>query len=416
MPREPSALFVATYPPELCGIATFTLHLANAVDQAVMKRLTRVAAISRTGTKLRYDARVVHEIDNTDPDCYRRAARFINDSDADVLCLQHEYGLFRGDWGDQVAELLRECRKPVVSTLHTILPEPTDKQREVLREIAEHSARVVVMAEAGVRLLESVYDVPAGKVQMIPHGVPEVTFHHRPLLRQMLGLQGREVVMTFGLLSSGKGIQYMIEALPAIRAKHPKVLYVLIGQTHPAIKARDGESYRESLLERARQLGVSDCVRFENRYVTDDELVLYLQSCDVHVTPYIGRDQITSGTLSYAMAAGCATVSTAYIYARELLAEGRGRLADFESSESLATEINAILDDPAYREELQVRSYEFGRKMHWDEVGKLYHQLFARLCGKPASAHLEATDVTLESLINDRRPQRLAGLSSVSGD
>ena len=416
MTREPSALFVGTYPPEPCGIATFTLNLANADDQEVMKRLTRVAAISRTGTKLRYDARVIHEIDNTDADCYRRAARFINDSDSDVLCLQHEYGLFRGDWGDQVGELLRECRKPIISTLHTILPEPTDKQREVLQEIAEHSARVVVMANAGVRLLKSVYDVPTGKVQMIPHGVPEVTFHHLPLLRRMLGLQGRQVILTFGLLSNGKGIQYMIEALPAIRAKHPNVLYILAGRTHPAIRARDGESYRKSLQVRARQLGVSDCVRFENRYFTDDELMLYLQSCDVHVTPYIGRDQITSGTLSYAMAAGCASVSTGYIYARELLAEGRGRLADFENSESLATEINTILDNPGYREELKARSYEFGRKMHWDEVGKQYHKVFAEICGKTASAHLEVADVTLESLINDRQSQHLAGLSSISGD
>jgi len=416
VPRESIALFVSTYPPEQCGIAIFTRNLANAVDRAVMKRLTRVAAISRTGARLRYDARVVHEIDNTEADCYRRAARFANDSDVDVLCLQHEYGLYRGDWGDQIVELLRECRKPVVSTLHTILPEPSDKQREVLQAVTKHSARIVVMAEAGIDLLENVYGVPREKTLMIPHGVPEVTFHHRPLLRQMLHLQGREVILTFGLLSSGKGIEYMIDALPAIRRKHPNVLYVLVGKTHPAIKARDGESYRESLQERARGLGVSDCVRFENRYVTDDELVLYLQSCDVYVTPYVGRDQITSGTLSYAMAAGCAIVSTGYTYARELLAEGRGRLADFESGKSLATELNAILDDPAYHEQLKVRCYEFGHRMHWEEVGKQYQQLFAELCGKPVSARIAVADVTLESLINHPSPQRRAGLSSSPGD
>ncbi|MBN2583165.1 MAG: glycosyltransferase family 4 protein [Planctomycetes bacterium] len=411
-----SALFVSTYPPEQCGLATFTRNLADAVDATQTRPAASVAAINRTGRRNCYDHRVVCEINNTLDDCYQQAARFINASDVDVVCLQHEYGLYRGECGDQIVELLDLCDKPIVGTLHTILPAPSDKQREVLRAIAARCDRLVTMARVGIDLLEQVYGVPRDKAVMIPHGVPEVVFHHRPLLRRLLGLGGRTVIMTFGLLSGGKGIEYMIDALPAICARHPNTLYLVLGETHPAIREREGEAYRESLQERALRLGVGDHVRFENRYVTDDELVFYLQACDVYVTPYIGRDQITSGTLSYAMAAGCPTVSTGYLHARELLDEGRGRLAEFESGASLAAEINAILGDPAYREQLQVRAYEYGLSMHWDQVGRQYQRLLASVSGKPTSHEKPPPRMTLERLIEERRERQNAAVPSAPGD
>jgi len=379
MARHPRVVFISTYPPQQCGIATFTQHLIDAMPHDGSPKDVRVAAIVGEGDRAEFGDRVVHLIDNTRPAAYREAAAWVNLKDIDVVCLQHEFGLFAGECGRDVISFLKACHKPVVTTLHTVLPEPNPIQREILSAVGRQSRRIVAMAKVGIDLLADRYGVSRAKMVFVAHGVPQVAPVDRGAVRRRLGLRGRKVIVTFGLLSRGKGIEYMVEALPAIRRHHPDVLYLVIGRTHPNVLRAEGEAYRETLLRRSGDLGVTENIRFTNRFVSDDELLPYLQASDVYVTPYLGRDQITSGTLSYAVAAGCAVVSTPYLYAEELLADGRGRLAEFRSGESLAGEINAILDSPALRRRLKARAYRYGRSMTWASVARRYHGLFTEV-------------------------------------
>jgi len=384
-------LFLATYPPEQCGIATFTKDLTDAVNLAAGESISRVIAIRKRGELLYYGPRVVHIIDNRKPGAYRQAARFVNSTDGcDIVNIQHEYGLYTGDWGDAILAFAEECKKPIVTTLHTLSPNPEDKPRGIINVLGQLSEKIVVMANLGAELCESRYGVPADKIAVIPHGVPDVAFDHQAVLKRKLGVHGRIVIMTFGLLSRGKGIEYMIQAMPKILESHPSALYLVVGRTHPSVKQREGESYREELVELCRKLKIESKVRFIDRYVTLEELVLYLQACDVYVTPYIGRDQITSGTLSYALAAGCAIVSTPYLYAEEVLSEGRGLLAEFENPDSLSEQILKILGDLRLKEDLEVRAYELGRTMVWPAVGRRYLQLFNRVLGRKPEISLAA--------------------------
>lgn len=379
MTDPPRVLFISTYPPQQCGIATFTQHLIAGLPHNGAPQDVRVAAVIRKDERPAFGDRVVYRIPHGGPTAYRDAAEAVNGGAADAVCLQHEFGLFSGEWGADVVAFLEACRRPVVTTLHTILPTPNSRQREITRAVARRSRRLVVMANIGIDLLASVYGVARQKMVYIPHGVPDVRNIDRADARKQLNLQQRKVILTFGLLSRGKGIEHVIDALPDIRRNHPDVLYLVVGRTHPNIKRIEGESYREELKDRARQHGVSRLVRFENRFVKDAELLPYLRACDVYVTPYLGRDQITSGTLSYAVAAGCAVVSTPYLYAVELLAGGRGRLADFHSAESLAHQVNAILDNPALQHRLMQRAYRHGQSMTWKRVGLKYHALFGEM-------------------------------------
>lgn len=381
----PRTLFMSTYPPQHCGIATFTQHLIASLPGNGTDDDVRVAALIRKGETPRFGPRVVYRVDNTRPGAYSEAAEVINDSDFDVICLQHEYGLFAGEWGEAIVPFLRQCHKPVVTTLHTILPKPSGKQRVIMQNIARHSRRLVTMANVGIDILASEYDIPRKRCAFIPHGVPEIVPRDRAEVRRQLGLENREVILTFGLLSRGKGIEHMVDALPAVCEKHPEALYLVVGKTHPNIVRVEGESYRDELKARARKHGVSRHLRFVDRFVSDAELIPYLQACDVYVTPYLGRDQITSGTLSYAVAAGCAIVSTPYLYAEELLSAGRGRLAEFHSGESLAHQVRAILDSPMLKARLMGRATRYGRSMTWPSVGRKYRDLFREVAPAPRS-------------------------------
>jgi len=386
MARDPRVLFISTYPPQQCGIATFTQHLINALPHNGSPRGVRVAAIVSGDEHPEFDDLVVHRIDNRRPTAYREAAEFANTSPIDAVCLQHEFGLFSGESGRDVLSFLEACHKPVVTTLHTILPEPTDVQRDIVRGVGRQSRRVVAMANVGIDLLTDRYGLSRSKMVFIPHGVPRIVPADRETVRRGLGLDGRRVILTFGLLGRGKGIEYMIDALPEVCRHHPDALYLVVGRTHPNVLRSEGEAYRDELARRAADLGVTENLRFVNRFIADDELVPYLQACDVYVTPYLGRDQITSGTLSDAMAAGCAVVSTPYLYAEELLADGRGRLVDFRSSAALAAEVNAILGDPALQARLMSRAYSHGLSMSWRNVGKRYQALFATVAQARALA------------------------------
>lgn len=369
---------IGNYPPRMCGIATFTADVNTALTDRFPALAVDVYAMNDRGKDYSYPANVVCTIGQDEVPQYLAAARRINESAADVVCVQHEYGIFGGAAGSNLLQLLNRVEAPVVVVLHTVLEQPNPEQRHVIEALARRASRLVVMAEKGREILERVHGVPPAQIAVVAHGVPD-----RPLLasdsvKPALGLAGRKVLMTFGLLSPNKGIETMIQAMPKIVERHPTAIYVVLGATHPHLVAREGEAYRESLIALAERCGVADHVRFIDGFMTNEKLLDYLATSDVYVTPYLNEAQVTSGTLSYAVALGRPVVSTPYWHATELLADGVGRIVGFGDSDGFANAISGLLDDDRAAAQCRQRAYAIGRTMLWPRLAEAYLDIFEK--------------------------------------
>ena len=400
--------FLGGYLPRLCGIATFTHDLCESVANAAPGSQCFAGAVNDRLDAYEYPPRVRFELDEKDLDSYRRAADFLNFNNVDVLCVQHEFGIYGGSAGSHLLTLLREVRMPVVTTLHTILREPNPAQRKVMDELVRRSDRLVVMAHKGAEILKETYGVPDAKVDLILHGIPDIPFIDSSFYKVQLGVEGRMVLLTFGLLGPGKGIEYVIEALPEIVKRHPNVVYLVLGATHPHLVARDGENYRLGLERLAENRGVKEHVIFYNRFVSLDDLKEFIGATDIYLTPYLNESQITSGTLAYVFGAGKAVVSTPYWHAQEMLAEGRGILVPFRDPPAITEGVCAFLDDPALMERTRVEAYKLGREMIWPAVAQRYLESFQRAGADRKAAPRKAfAGWTLASRPYDLPPLRL---------
>jgi glycosyltransferase involved in cell wall biosynthesis len=386
---------ISSYPPRECGIATFTADLTRAIGESDGGIDTRVVAIDEQGHRCNYSSPVWHTIDQHDPRSWTRLAHLLNASDVQLLSLHHEFGLCGrfepdGSFVDYTTGFQEHLAVPLVTTLHTVVPHPDTSLRAAIRRLHSHSDALVVMANTARLLLTQQYGIDPDYIYVIPHGVPEPETAPPDAIKKELGLAGRTVVSTFGLISRGKGLQYMLRALPEVVKHHPDVVYLVIGETHPVVRRQEGESYRESLHDLARQLGIEDNVCFVDQYLSQRQIMRYLQATDIYVTPYVNRDQITSGTLAYALGSGKAIISTPYLYATEVLAEGRGLLAECESPASLARCLRLYLEEPEYRARCAQRAGEYGAQMQWHVVGARYADLFHSLASS-AQLYTQAT-------------------------
>ncbi len=364
--------FVSTYVPHRCGIATFTYDLATTVGSR------QIVALHPPEAAGPYPAEVRHRIRRDVRSDYLVVAGSLNSSSVDVVSIQHEYGIWGGEDGAYVLDFVRALQIPAVVTLHTVLRNPTPPQRRILIELIGMAATTVVMSEAAASLLAHAYGVDPTRVEIVAHGVPHLPLVDPETVKPRLGLEGRSVVLSFGLLGPGKGYESAIAAMPAVAAAVPSALYVILGATHPSLLLHEGEAYRRKLEAEVAELGVTGHVRFVDRFVGRVELGTWLEAADVFVTPYPNLDQIVSGTLSYAMGAGKAIVSTPYAYARERLAHGRGVLVPGGSTDTLAAAFVELLQDRELRASLGRRAYAYSRDMVWSAVGEEYRRVFAR--------------------------------------
>jgi glycosyltransferase involved in cell wall biosynthesis len=378
IPRQSFPLRVAVignHLPRQCGIATFTTDLCDAIAAEYGAAGVSVVAVNDPQSCYRYPARVRFEITESDLSSYTTAADFLDSSNVDVVSLQHEYGIFGGKSGSHVLRLLQRLTMPVVTTLHTVLREPDVDQLIVMQEIAARSNRLIVMSEHSSQLLQEVFRVPAEKIDLIPHGIPDLPFAEPDLYKDSFSA-GKTVLLTFGLLSPNKGFENVIQALPAILSRHSNVVYIIAGATHPHVRRREGDRYRFQLQALARKLGVEDNVVFHNRFVSPQEMAALVASADIYVTPYRYEAQAVSGTLAYALGAGKAIISTPYWHATELLANGRGALVPFENPAAIADTAISLLDDDAGRQSMRERAYLYARHMVWDRVAQSYMRVF----------------------------------------
>ena len=381
--------YISTYPPRECGLASFNRSLVNAVNANSYEKdytglETAVVAINAgDADEYPYPPEVKYVIRQQVVQDYINAAGFINESDADACILQHEFGIFGGNSGIYVLSLINRLEKPLISIFHTVLERPTFEQKAILQNIAKRSDRIVVMGKIAIKLLNRIYNIPIDKICYLEHGAPNLEAPSNNPVKGDKLFKNRRILLTFGLISRNKGLETVIRALPQIVKNHPDVLYVILGTTHPGIVKNSGEEYRESLIELAEKLKVRDNIAFVNRFVPEDELINYLTAADIYISPYLNEAQITSGTLSYAMGAGAAVVATPYWHAKELLADGRGRLFDFKDEDGLATIINELLDDPQKLHQIKETAYNYGLSLRWPVIGRQYIEIIEDVISNP---------------------------------
>lgn len=378
VPLPTRIAFIGNYLPRECGIATFTTDLCTAVAAEYGRERLFAIPVNDPGSRYDYPEQVRLELEQEDLASYERAADFLNFNGNDLVSLQHEYGIYGGDAGSHILTLLRKLKMPLVTTLHTVLREPDGLQRAVLEEIATHSDRLVVMSELAAGMLRDVYAVPGDKIDVIPHGVPEMPFTDPNYFKDKFGTEGKSVLLTFGLLSPNKGIENVIRALPAILARHPNVVYIVSGVTHPHIRHRDGEQYRNGLKSLAEKLGVSSQLIFNNRFVSTEELIEHVGAADIYITPYRQEAQVVSGTLAIALGAGKAIISTPYWHAKELLAEQRGVIVPFDDPASIASAVLRLMENDAERHAMRKRAYLYSRETTWSKTARAYMASFQR--------------------------------------
>jgi glycosyltransferase involved in cell wall biosynthesis len=376
LPKIEKIAFVGNYLPRKCGIATFTSDLLTAVTARYPQTHCFAVPVNDVEEGYEYPSVVHFEIDEQDLSSYQRAADFINMSKVDLVCVQHEFGIYGGPAGSHLRALLLELKMPVVTTLHTVLREPNFEQRRVMQELIARSTQLVVMTQRAKQMLQEVYQAPPAKIDLIPHGIPDMPLADPNSFKDQFGVEGKVVLLTFGLLSPNKGIEQVLNALPHILVEFPDVVYVVMGATHPHELQERGEAYRLSLENLARKNKVEKNVIFYNRFVELEELKEFIGAADLYITPYLNEAQITSGALAYAFGAGKAVVSTPYWHAAELLAEDRGILVPFGDSRAIAREVAGLLRDSARRHALGKNAYKLGREMVWNNVARLYMSAF----------------------------------------
>ena len=394
--------FLGDYVPRRCGIATFTADICEAVAAKFPTAQCIVGSVNDRPEGYDYPERVRFEIDEQELDSYRRAAKFLNINNVEVVSVQHEFGIYGGPAGSHLMAFLRKVRMPVVTTLHTVLSEPNADQRSVMEQLDLLSNRFIVMADRGRNMLETVYGVAPEKIDLIPHGVIDMPFIDSNFYKDVFGVEGKTVLLTFGLLSPNKGIEYVIEALPAILALHPNIVYIVLGATHPHLIAHEGEAYRRKLERLAEERGVKDHVIFHNRFVTLEELKEFIGAADIYITPYLNEAQITSGTLSYTFGAGKAIISTPYWHAQELLAGERGVLVPFRDAPAIAEGVNYYLSNPTQMTAMRKRAWKAGREMIWPVVARRYMESFERARASLSVPSIET--VAVRSIENGNYP------------
>jgi len=371
-----SIAFVGNYPPRHCGIATFTHDIRMAVAERYPRTKCGVMAVNDPGEHYQYPDDVTFEIEEQESASYQRAADYLNLSGVDVISIQHEFGIYGGESGSDVLDFARRVTAPIVTTLHTILERPSQQQNRVLRELTSLSDRVVVMSERARAILTSVYDVPADLIDLIPHGIPDMPFVDSSFYKDKIGVEGKFVLLTFGLLSANKGIEHVIDALPLVLKEFPDVVYIVLGATHPHVLRSDGEAYRRGLEGRVKELGLENNVLFDDRFVEIEELKEFIAAADMYVTPYLNPAQIISGTLAYSFGCGKAVISTPYLHATELLADDRGVIVPFADPGAISRAALGLLRDDSRRHAMRKRAYMMGREMIWSEVAARYMESF----------------------------------------
>ncbi len=374
-------IYVGTFVPRTCGIATFANDLSVSIGQEMGGKPYRVVALTDRAGGYDYPSHVTFEIRQNEIRDYARAAEYLNGSSAQIVCLQHEFGIYGGDAGKYLSVLLSLLKKPVITTVHTILENPPPDYRTAFEDVVNCSQRLVTMSQRGAGMLHNIYEVPQDKISVIHHGVHDVPFVDSNFYKEKFNVEGLTVLLTFGLLGPNKGIETALEALPRVVKKFPDTVYIILGATHPGVKRMHGEQYRLSLERKAIDLNIQDNVVFHNRFVDLQELTEYMSCCDIYLTPYLAKEQITSGTLAYAVGMGKAVVSTPYWYAEELLSDSRGVLVEFRDVEGMATALNDLIGDSMRRNKMRKAAYEYGRTMVWREVGRQYVEMFVQMLG-----------------------------------